>query len=357
MAWRGAVCGVLVLAGTLGADSKEARWGLEAMEQQEWQHAIKHLSVAVQETHEDELLYSLATCYFQVGELERANEQLTAYLARRDAHKIVEALELKFAIAEGYRLGGKRRLFNVQRAPKILGGGEDALVLYDEVMAAIPQSDLAGRAAYSKGLLFAQTGEMDEAIKAYERFIDEYPRHALGSDGFLALLHLYLDQARLEPSSQEWLERGRSVCRQWSKAYPNDPRREEGQTLLVQMEDEVSYQLLDRARFYERVGKKPAAQIYYKQLIQQFPETAAAHWSELQLPRLDAEMAKAEAWKIAKKHQAAAYRAAWSGKRATAKVVNDKADGGETASVQAASDETASVTVVSDEITSDRAAL
>jgi outer membrane protein assembly factor BamD (BamD/ComL family) len=224
--------------------------------------------------------------YFSIGEHEAANDYLTLYLARSNAQHVFEAMEIKFAIAERFRQGANKRLFGLRRAPKWVSGMEDALELYEEIAAALPHTDLAGRALYSKGLLMAQGGEIQSAIEAYEQFIEQYPTHRMGSDGYLALLNLYMEQAERQTDPEELLLRSRLALRQWKRAFPNDPRMEEGHELVERLEDRVASELLETACFFERTKRLKAARLYYRRLVDKFPQTASGEYAKERLNQL-----------------------------------------------------------------------
>ena len=68
---------------------------------------------------------------------------LSDYLKKSASPKhFEEAIEMKFAIAEFFREGGKKRLFGSHKLPAIMPAREDALKIYDEVITTLPHHDI-----------------------------------------------------------------------------------------------------------------------------------------------------------------------------------------------------------------------
>ena len=265
--------------------------GMQSLRDQAWNEAVHQFGIVTcnfphSPFYADALFYFGVSLY-QVGEYDIANKHLSGYLKEQATPKhLEEAIQYKFAIAEKFREGAKKHMFGSEKFPKWVGAKEDALVIYDEVVATLPNNDIAARALFSKGVMLMEMDEYQEAVDSYQLMIRRFPKHELTPQGYLAIGQIYLAQSYSEFHNPDLEDLARINLRRFRTAFPSDERVTQVEELLTQMNGEFAAGLLETARFYERTGRPRSAVIYYTQIVRQFPHTPAGDQSRTRLQEL-----------------------------------------------------------------------
>jgi tetratricopeptide (TPR) repeat protein len=215
------------------------------------------------------------------------NDQFSCYLTNTCSPEYLEeTMEYKFAIAEQFRCGAKRRIFGYKRLPKWASGKRDALTIYDEITCALPCHDLAAQSFYSKGLLLSETKDFRCSVEAFQTLIRRFPMHELAPEAYLASLSVYLGQACCEYQNPDVLALAEIILRRFADDFPNEERLCEGEALFAEMKEVFAYGLYETGSFYERTCHPQASVLYYSSAIQQFPDTCVADKARQRLASL-----------------------------------------------------------------------
>ncbi len=169
--------------------------------------------------------YYLGVAYYYLEEYEFSNDALSDYL-KAQSHPVYfeEAIQYKYAIAEAFRCGAKRRLLSMHRCPKWAEGKEQALAIYDEVIAALPSQDIATQALFSKGCLLMDMKEYCESVEAFRMFIRRFPKHELAPESYLAITAVYLKQSCCEFQNPDILALAEINLRKFKQDFPREER-------------------------------------------------------------------------------------------------------------------------------------
>lgn len=273
--------------------------GAAAMEASQWQEAARNFAIVLyhypRASCASEAYFYRAIAYYQLGEYDLANEDLTSYLKSSEHPKLfMETIEYKYAIAEKFRQGARRRLFGTKQLPKWANGQDTALEIYDEVIAALPSHELAAQALYSKGMLLWSQRDFQQSIECFQVITRRFPKHELAPESFLVINQIYLDQCRTEFQNPDLLAFAQINVRRFQQQFPREERIVEAEESVLAIKEAYGCGLYETGRFYERTGKPKAAAIYYQNAIRQFPETFAAQNSMKRLAALGFEVPSAE---------------------------------------------------------------
>ena len=231
-----------------------------------------------------EASYYLAVCYFEIKEYDFANEEFSNYLkASQHPAFFEEAVAFKFCIAEHFKRGKKRRPFKMRYLPKWLSAQDSALTTYDEVVAALPNHELAVQALYSKGNLLKQMREYREAVEAYQTIIRRFPKHEIVPACYLHIADAYVQQSRLEFQNPDILALAELNVRKFKEDFPRDERVAIAEDSVCQIKEIYAKGLCDLGLFYERIHHPDAAAIYYQSSIEEFPDTHVAQFCRSRL--------------------------------------------------------------------------
>lgn len=225
----------------------------------------------------EEANFLLGVSLYNLEEYEESNEALSSYLKASSApERFQEALEYKFAIAEAFSKGAKRRFFGVRKLPKWAGGEELALEIYDEVIAAMPTGDLAACSLYSKGALLYRQQDYVGSIDAFQLLVRRFPKDELTPACYVAISRIYLKRAKSEFQNPDLLAMAQLNERRMAMHLPRHDMLEVVANNVAEIKERYARGLYDTGCFYERVQKPEASLLYYRNAIHQFPDTKVA---------------------------------------------------------------------------------
>ncbi|MDP1835483.1 MAG: tetratricopeptide repeat protein [Chlamydiales bacterium] len=255
---------------------------MAAWNSQDWDEAVYQFRIVTENfpvftnQHGEIQFYLGAGLYYQ-GELDAGNDQLTKYLKESCSPELLEeAMDYKFAIAEQYRCGAKRRFFGYKRMPKWVCGKTHAIQIYDEIVSTLPCHDLAAQALYSKGMLLCELKDFQGSVEAYQSLIRRFPLHELAPESYLTIIQVYLQQAHCEYQNPDILALAEIVLRRFMEDFPNEERLCDAESQVKEIKEVFAYGLYETGVFYEKVKKPHASALYYSSAIRQFPDTGMA---------------------------------------------------------------------------------
>lgn len=285
--------GRLVNANLIATMSLEEHYnaGIEAMKACDWRETARQFGIVSinfpLSPYSREAAFYQGVAEYYLEEYEAADEAFAYYLQGKNTPSLFEeTIEFKFAIAEKFRCGAKRRLFGTRMLPKFGSGDGQAIKIYDEIIAAVPCHELAARSLYAKGLLHRRRNEFSDAVECYQMIIRRFPKHELCPESFLMINAIYLDQCRIEFQNPDILAFAEINLNRFKQSFPREERIPEAEEKVLQIKEVYANGFLRTGYFYERVGKPEAAMLYYRYAALQFPETKVAEFGNRRLSLL-----------------------------------------------------------------------
>ncbi len=231
-----------------------------------------------------EASYYLAVSYFEMKEYDFANEEFSNYLkASQHPTFFEDAVRYKFCIAEHFKGGKKKRPFKMRYLPKWVSAQDSALIIYDEVVAALPNHELAIQALYSKADLLKKMGEYRNCIETYQIMIRRFPKNDIVPICYLNIADAYVQQSRLEFQNPDILALAELNVRKFRDDFPRDERVTIAEEAVWCIKEMYAKGLCDLGLFYERTGQPDAAAIYFQSSIEEFPDTRVAKFCRSRL--------------------------------------------------------------------------
>jgi outer membrane protein assembly factor BamD (BamD/ComL family) len=236
-----------------------------------------------------EASFILGEAYFKLGQYEYANDAFTAYLNRASAPKhFEEAIQYKFTIAELFAKGTKKRLFGSPKFPAWVPAKEDAIPIFDEVIAALPHTDIAGKSLLQKARIQAHLEDYKPGIESLDLLIRRFPKTELAAEAYLEKNKTLLLQCKAQDLDPDVLDLAEMNVRKFRLAFPRESRLAEAEDILAQMQEIFAQHLLDIGRFFEKTKKFPASIIYYTKVLAKYPGTEASETARQKLEVLQA---------------------------------------------------------------------
>ncbi|AAD18807.1 hypothetical protein CpB0694 [Chlamydia pneumoniae TW-183] len=230
--------------------------------------------------------YLIGVCYFTQDHPDLADKAFASYLQLPDAEYSEELFQMKYAIAQRFAQGKRKRICRLEGFPKLMNADEDALRIYDEILTAFPSKDLGAQALYSKAALLIVKNDLTEATKTLKKLTLQFPLHILSSEAFVRLSEIYLQQAKKEPHNLQYLHFAKLNEEAMKKQHPNHPLNEVVSANVGAMREHYARGLYATGRFYEKKKKAEAANIYYRTAITNYPDTLLVAKCQKRLDRI-----------------------------------------------------------------------
>lgn len=258
--------------------------GIDSLQACNWCEAARQFSIVSinfpNSAYAQEALFFEGVALFYMEEYDLANTLFSTYLEGKNHPRLFqEVFEFKFAIAERFRCGAKKRLLGTKRLPKWGGGEALALQIYDEVIAALPCHELAVKSLYSKGFLLWGQKAHQLSVECFQAITRRFPKHEFAPECYLLINKVYLDQCCFELQNPDILAFAKINCRRFEQSFPGESRLCEAEADVLAIKELYAGGLYNTGVFYERIKKPDAAAIYYYNAARQFPETMYADYS------------------------------------------------------------------------------
>ncbi|NGX35871.1 MAG: Outer membrane protein assembly factor BamD [Candidatus Anoxychlamydiales bacterium] len=265
----------------------------DAFERQDWLNVVKFCKVIIQKYPESsftkDALFSLGVAYFNLKDYEISNKYFTRYLKDDFNPKYFEeTMHYKFLIAKNFKQGSKKRLFGWKKGPKVVFAEEDALAIFDEVIATMPTHELAPKAMFAKGELLFKDEEYKDSIATFESLIERFEKHELAIESYIEIGKVYLKQTTYKKQDPDLLDLAEFNFNKFKESYPQEKEKiTELQVIVLEMREMFAKGFLDIAKFYEKTNKKDAALIYYSKIINGFSDTESSKTAQARFDKLN----------------------------------------------------------------------
>jgi outer membrane protein assembly factor BamD (BamD/ComL family) len=256
----------------------------EAFANQDWWGVVDYGTIILNSFPDSpfakEAPFAVGEGYFKLGEYELSNTAFSDYLANTSVPRYFEeAIRYKFEIAEQFAHGAKLHLFGSPKMPAWLPAKEEAIQIYNDVIAALPHAEITAQALLSKAKLQFEMEEYKPSTETLDLLIHRFPKHDLAAEAYLEKAEAYLAQCKAQKLDPDILDMADLNIRRFRLAFPREPRVALAEKAYEGMQEVFAESLYETACFFERFGrtkKTNAAQIYFQTLISKYPNTEAA---------------------------------------------------------------------------------
>ncbi len=206
--------------------------GVEALKEHNWHEAVHQFGIAASNfplsPYGQRAAFYQGVANFNLCEYDLADQAFSEYLEGKSNPELFDvAIQFKYTIAERFRMGARRRLLGTRQLPKWASSESYAIRIYDEIIAAVPSSELAVQSLFSKGLLQWCERQYSDAVECFQMIIRRFPRHELAPECYIMINRVYLAQAKWEFQNSDLLAFAEINARRFAQAYPREERLEE----------------------------------------------------------------------------------------------------------------------------------
>jgi len=191
-------------------------------------------------------------------------------------------------------------LFVTKESPKVLGTDiltslDRAIEIYKKVVDNAPYGRLADEAQYRMGAAMKKAERYDEAIQAFQKIIDDYPTATFVDKAKFEVADCAY-KASLKPAyDAEPTARAIKAFEDFSRENRDRSLSKEADKTVQRLKDKAAEKSLLTAQFYEKVGRYQAAVVYYKDVINSYPESSFVNLARSKVEALTARLGKPKA--------------------------------------------------------------
>jgi len=153
---------------------------------------------------------------------------------------------------------------------------KNAITVYEKILENAPHSDVAAGAQYSLAQAYLGSEDYGAARAELAKLIRNYPSSQLVDDAMFDLGYVAYLQAKDAPYDQGATSEAISAFRTFISNFPSSPKVAEAQQHIRTLRSRKAAALFRTAEFYENVRVPKAAQITYREVIEQYPDTTYA---------------------------------------------------------------------------------
>ncbi len=154
---------------------------------------------------------------------------------------------------------------------------EEALPLFEKVVANAPAWPEAARARLTIGMIHEDAEEYEDAVTAYEAVEHHHPRSPEAEDAAYRKAKCLYTLARKARRDERSCRSALSALSTYKARYPSGEWVAEVDAWLTEMQGHLAGLYYDRAIFYDRLAKRPeSALIAYRDFIRKFPTAPQA---------------------------------------------------------------------------------
>lgn len=200
------------------------------------------------------------------------------------------ALRREMDVARAFLAGKKRRVLKIFRLPAY----DDGVKILDKIWERVPGTRMGELALKLKADYFFKSGELQSAQDEYVHMTKEYPSGRYTRQSAMraaeaaaaAFPGIAYDERPLLDAQQRY----QAV----EKAYPDYAEEEHVADRLEGIRSQRAEKDLYIASWYERTGRRGAAEFYYRQIIKDWPDTLAETQARTRLRALGIDLSAEE---------------------------------------------------------------
>ncbi len=228
-------------------------------------------------------VYYIGLCWQQKGDLAKAAD---AYQRMIDHYpysdRIKDAVKREFDIANEFANGSKVKVLGVPALP----GQDKALELYKHIVKNAPFGTYGDQAQFKIGDLYKSQGEYEDAQKAYQMVVDDYPNSDLVTKARYEIADCSMEASKKAQYDEKAAQRAIEEYQGFKQNFPENKQAVEADEAIKALREKNAMTNLETAAFYEKQKKYKSAEVYYEEIVRQYPETPAAEQAKKRMEEI-----------------------------------------------------------------------
>jgi outer membrane protein assembly factor BamD (BamD/ComL family) len=220
--------------------------------------------------------FTEAEMLFAAGKFDRACRKYDKFLDKYPQSELWDAaLERQFQIGTAYLAGYRRVLLKVF---KMRAYGEGIKIM-DKIAERAGDSSVALRALTAAARSYEARGKFIEAYHKWSELSSLWPTGEVGQEALLgkaSCMHAAYGGPKYDAGP---LLSARQYYQEFKLRYPQQAQQLGVDTILAQIEEQIAYKQYMTGRYYARTGSVLAANLYYRQVEDDWPNSTAARFA------------------------------------------------------------------------------
>jgi outer membrane protein assembly factor BamD len=183
-----------------------------------------------------------------------------------------ERIERQYRIGNLYLSGQKEKLLGMEFVPAM----DKALEILEKVVANAPYGKYADLAQFKIGECYKKNSQYKEAAEAFAKIVSDYPKSLLYEQARYETAYCTYKMSFKASYDQEPTEEAIKEFEDFIKNGEAGDTLKEADQALTKLQEKKAESLYDTARFYEKRGHYDSALIYYRSVMDEYPNTAWA---------------------------------------------------------------------------------
>ena len=250
-------------------------WAMSFYNRKEWDRAIEEFEKIPDNFPSSKLaaegVFFVGKCWEAKGDIAKAADHYQNLIDHYPySDRIKDAVKAEFEIANQFASGAKMKVMGIP----VLSGQLKAMDLYQHVVKNAPFGMVGDQAQFKIGELYKAQGEYEEARKAFQAVIDEYPGSSLVARARYEIAASSMESSKKSQYNEQYAERAIEEFQGFKETFPTSQSALEADESIKALREKNAKMNFDTAVFYEKQSKFKSAQVYYQQIAERYPDTS-----------------------------------------------------------------------------------
>lgn len=192
------------------------------------------------------------------------------------------AVESMYKIAKLFLDGQKKKVLGVPLGTSM----SRAETMFLSIVKKAPFSKWAALSQFNAGLAMEKQGKFPEAIAAYQEVVAKYPNDAIADDALYQAGYVRLRDYRQGSNDRASAAKAREAFEDFINRYPTSEKVPQARENLKALEGGQTKNVMEIAKYYDRVKQFKAAVIYYNDVIKQQPDSPDSEYAKKRIAAL-----------------------------------------------------------------------
>lgn len=252
-------------------------WAMGLYNQRNWDRAIEEFEKVPANFSNSHLaaeaVYFEGMSWEEKQDLAKAADAYQKLIDRYPySDRIRDAVKKEFEIANEFASGTKMKIWGIPA----LSGQEKAIELYQHVVKNAPFGSSGADAQFAIGEVYKKQEEFEEAQKAYQAVIDNYPSSELVTKARYQIAYVSMEASKRAQYSEQSAQKAIEDFEGFKSSHPAEPEAVEADESIKVLRVKRAMTQLETGIFYEKQKKFASAKVYYQEILTKYPETPAA---------------------------------------------------------------------------------
>lgn len=249
-------------------------WALEFYNEKNWDRAIEEFEKLAEAFPQSRLaaegVYYTGLSWLEKGDIAKAADNFVKLVDKYPySDRIKDAIRREFEIADDFASGAKMKVLGLP----VLSGQEKALELYKHIVKNAPFGTYGDQAQYKIGEVYKMQAEFEEAQRAFQQVVDEYPNSELVPDARYQIAYCSMQASKKSQYNEEYAQRAIEEFEGFKKAHPTEQQTVEADEAIRALRTKNAQTQYETAKFYDARGKFSSAKVYYQEIVSKYPDT------------------------------------------------------------------------------------